>query len=126
MRYGFDDYELDDARRELYRKGRLITIEPKMFEVLLYLLENRERVVSKEELLTHCWPETFVSEAALTRCLAKVRRAVQTDPGEAPLIKTLYGQGYRFVGSVTLVSAEPELTNVSALNAMNHPNPRPF
>ncbi len=111
MLYCFGDYELDDARRELYRKGRPITIEPKAYDVLLYLLANRERVVSKEELLTHCWPETFVSEAALTRCLAKVRRAVQTDQDDAPLIKTLYGQGYRFVGSVTSVSAKPEPSN---------------
>ena len=57
-----------------------VEIEPKVFDVLVYLLEHRDRVVTKEELLEHCWTGTFVSEAALTRCLAKVRKVVEPEP----------------------------------------------
>ena len=93
MLYRFYNYILDEARRELRRTGQLVAVEPKVFQVLLYLLQHRDRVVSKEELLEQCWPEAFVSEAALTRCLTKLRKVVQTDRTAPPVIKTLHGQG---------------------------------
>src|SRR5262245_44143460 len=103
MMYRFHDYTLDEARRELWGMGRLVAVEPKVYQVLLYLLEHRDRVVPKEELLEQCWSGTFVSEAALTRCLAKIRKVVQGDHTTPPVIKTLHGQGYRFVADVTLL-----------------------
>ncbi len=106
MIYRFGDCELDDERRELRRAGRQVAIEPKVFDVLFYLLQHYERVVTKEELLAHCWPETFVSEAALSRCLAKARKAVQTSHAGAPMIKTVYGRGYRFVASFATAPCE--------------------
>src|SRR5215475_2434782 len=109
MLYSFYDYTLDEARRELRRRGQSVTVEPKVFQVLLYLLQHCDRVVSKEELLEQCWPETFVSETALTRCLTKLRKVVQADRTAPPVIKTLHGQGYRFVAEVTLVSPAPSL-----------------
>ncbi len=109
MIYRFGDCELDTARRELRRAGQPGAIEPKVFEVLVYLLQHRERVVSKEELLEHCWPGTFVSEAALSRCLTKVRQAVQPEPAATPVIKTVYGQGYCFVAPVITVAQEHPL-----------------
>ena len=104
MIHRFDSYALDEQRRELRCQGLPVAIEPKVFEVLMYLLQHRERVVSKEELLEHCWPGTFVSDAALSRCLAKVRRAVQPDQAAIPVIKTLYGRGYCFVAPITTVA----------------------
>ena len=101
MIYRFHDYTLDEARRELWWAGHLLAVEPKVFQVLLYLLEHRDRVVRKEELLEQCWTGTFVSEAALTRCLTKLRKVVHSDPTAPPVIKTLHGQGYRFVADVT-------------------------
>ena len=101
MIYRFRDYTLDEARCELWCAGRLVAVEPKVFQVLLYLLEHRDRVVSKAELLEQCWPETFVSEAALTRCLTKLRKAVQPDRRAPLVLKTLHGQGYRFIADVT-------------------------
>ena len=71
MIYRFSNYELDAQRCELRCAGQLVAIEPKVFEVLVYLLQHRDRVVTKEELLEQCWSGTFVSEAALTRCLAR-------------------------------------------------------
>jgi DNA-binding response OmpR family regulator len=106
MIYRFGDCELDEERRELRRAGQQIAIEPKAFEVLVHLLQYRDRVVTKEELLEQCWPETFVSEAALTRCLAKVRKAVETGCAGLPVIKTIYGRGYRFVASVATLPQE--------------------
>ena len=110
MVYRFHDYTLDEARRELRRTGQLVAVEPKVFQVLLYLLQHRDRVVSKEELLEQCWPEAFVSEAALTRCLTKLRKVVQADRTAPPVIKTLHGHGYRFVADVTRVppASSPE------------------
>jgi DNA-binding winged helix-turn-helix (wHTH) protein len=78
-----------------------VEIEPKVFQVLLYLLQHRDRVVTKDDLFAYCWPETFVSEATLTRCLAKVRQAVQAGHTGEPVIKTIHRQGYRFVAMVT-------------------------
>src|SRR5512134_1265245 len=77
MIYRFGDHELDAQRCELRCAGQQVAVEPKVFEVLVYLIEHRDRVVTKEELLEQCWSGTFVSEAALTRCLAKVRKTVQ-------------------------------------------------
>jgi len=111
MIYRFYDYTLDEARRELWCAGRSVAVEPKVFQVLLYLLEHRDRVVSKAELLEQCWPETFVSEAALTRCLTKLRKAVQPDRRAPPVLKTLHGQGYRFIADVTRLppASSPEV-----------------
>jgi DNA-binding response OmpR family regulator len=114
MIYRFGDYELDTERRELYCIGQAMAVEPKVLDVLLYLLQHRGRVVTKEELLEQCWPGTFVSEAALTRCLAKVRKAVHLEPAGASVIKTVYGRGYRFMASVTTLPGAPALPQASA------------
>ena len=121
MLYHFYDYTLDEARRELRRTGQLVAVEPKVFQVLLYLLQHRDRVVSKEELLEQCWSETFVSEAALTRCLTKLRKVVQADRTAPPVIKTLHGQGYRFVADVTLLSPASSLEAVASSEVRDTP-----
>jgi len=115
MIYHFGNYELDAPRCELRCAGHQIAIEPKVFAVLLYLLQHRDRVVTKEELLAHCWPDTFVSEAALTRCLTKVRKTVQSEPAGSPVIKTLYGRGYCFVAPVTVLPREPSAGLMAAV-----------
>src|SRR5215471_7365213 len=114
MLYHFYNYTLDEARRELRWKEQFVAVEPKVFQVLLYLLQHRDRVVSKEELLEQCWPETFVSEAALTRCLTKLRKVVQAERTAPPVIKTLHGQGYRCVADVTLLSSASSLEDVAS------------
>jgi DNA-binding response OmpR family regulator len=107
MIYRFETYEIDEERHELHRSGEAIPIEPKVFQVLLYLLENRDHVVSKEELLEQCWPDAYVSESALTRCLTKLRKSVQADRTDALIIKTVPRLGYRFVAAVTTASQNP-------------------
>src|SRR5215510_12157456 len=113
MIYHFGNYELEAQRCELRCAGQLVAIEPKVFEVLVYLLQHRDRVVTKEELLEQCWSGTFVSEAALTRCLAKVRKSVQPEPTGPPVIKTIYGRGYSFVAAVIVLPREPSQPLIS-------------
>src|SRR5882762_2549087 len=109
MIYRFGNYELDAQHCELRCAGQQVAIEPKVFAVLVYLIEHRDRVVTKEELLEQCWPDTFVSEAALTRCLAKVRKIVQPEPTGPPIIKTSYGRGYCFLAPAPVLPREPSL-----------------
>jgi DNA-binding winged helix-turn-helix (wHTH) protein len=73
MIYHFGDCVLDAERYELRRAGDVIAIEPKVFQVLVYLIQHRDRVVTRDELLEYCWSGTFVSESALTQCLVRAR-----------------------------------------------------
>src|SRR5262245_9851076 len=109
MIYHFGPYQLDAQRGELCRASHPVEIEPKVFDVLVYLLEHRDRIVTKDELLEHCWAGTFVSDAALTRCLAKVRKVIELEPTGSPVIRTSYGRGYRFVAPVTVLPHDPVL-----------------
>ncbi len=104
MRYRFDDYELDDERYELRRAGASLTVEPKAFTMLAYLIQHRDRVVSKEELLEQLWPGTFGSETALTCYLTRARPAAGDDGTSQQVIKTVWGHGYRFVTPVEIGS----------------------
>jgi DNA-binding response OmpR family regulator len=110
MIYHFGPYQLDAHRGELRCASHPVEIEPKAFDVLVYLIEHRDRIVTKDELLEHCWAGTFVSDAALTRCLAKVRKVVEAEPAGAPVIQTRYGRGYRFVAPVTVRPHKPVLS----------------
>jgi class 3 adenylate cyclase/DNA-binding winged helix-turn-helix (wHTH) protein/tetratricopeptide (TPR) repeat protein len=100
MRYVFDGYILDPQRYELSHQGNAIKLRPKVFEVLEYLIRHRDRVVSKDELLAHLWPQQFIADGTLNACLMAVRKAIG-DNGQAQLrIQTLHGRGYRFVAAV--------------------------
>ena len=75
MLHCFHDFELDDRLYQLRRGGKPISLEPKVFDVLAYLLHNRDRIVAKDELLEKLWPGQVVSETALTRCIVAARKA---------------------------------------------------
>lgn len=98
MRFG--DYELDLARFELRRGGVRVRVQPKVLDLLVYLLRNRERVVPKEELLDAVWEGVAVSETALTHAVKEARRAVRDDGSRQTVIQTVRGRGYRFVAPV--------------------------
>ena len=76
MRYLFGDYVLDTQREELHGAGVPIKLRRKVFQVLAYLLAHRDRVVSKQELLEHLWPEQFVGDEALKSCMTALRKAL--------------------------------------------------
>jgi TolB-like protein len=100
MQYRFEDYVLDTERRELRRNGDLIPVEPRVFDLIVYLIEHRGRVVSRDDLLASVWGGRIVSESALRSCINAARSAIG-DTGEAQrLIKTLARRGIRFVGTV--------------------------
>jgi DNA-binding winged helix-turn-helix (wHTH) protein len=100
LRYAFGDCVLDTERYVLQRAGQPIRLRPKVFQVLVYLLSHRERVVTKQELGEQVWQGQFISDATLESTLAAVRRALG-DRGRAHrYIQTLHGHGYRFVAPV--------------------------
>ncbi|NOT53091.1 MAG: transcriptional regulator, partial [Deltaproteobacteria bacterium] len=108
MRYHFAQCDLDLRLHQLHRNGTVVGIEPKVFDVLTYLLQHRDRMVSKDELLDKLWPGQVVSETTLTRCITSVRKAVGDDGTKQEIIATHHGRGYRFVASVTeLVAVAP-------------------
>jgi DNA-binding winged helix-turn-helix (wHTH) protein/pimeloyl-ACP methyl ester carboxylesterase len=106
MAWRIDDLEIDVERRELTAGGRVVNLEPQVFDVLAYLVRNRDRVVSKEELLDNIWGDRFVSESALTSRIKAARRAIGDDGQSQRLIVTHHRRGYRFIGRVE--QSEPE------------------
>ena len=96
----FGDCELSVERIELRRAGKIVDMEPQVFDVLAYLLRHRERVVPKTELLDQIWGNRFVSESALSSRIKSARRAVGDTGRDQRIIKTIYGRGYRFMADV--------------------------
>ena len=121
MLYLFEDYALDTDRRELTKADRPIAVQPQVFDVLAFLAANRERVVTKDELIEAVWDGRVVSESTLTSRINAARNAVG-DSGEAQrLIKTASRKGFRFIGMVretavakTRASSPPAGTLASA------------
>ena len=103
----FGDCRLVVPRREIWRAGELIGAEPRVFNLLLYLVQHRDRAVDKNELQDEIWRGMIVTEAALTRCVMKARRAIGDEGSDAELIKTIRGHGYRFVADVDVVAEKP-------------------
>ena len=100
MRYIFEEYAFDTDRRELHRGADVVAVTPQVFDLLDYLIRNRERVVSKDDLINVIWNGRSVSDAALTTRLNAARTAIGDSGEEQRLIKTLPRKGFRFVGPV--------------------------
>jgi Tol biopolymer transport system component/DNA-binding winged helix-turn-helix (wHTH) protein len=106
----FGDVYIDFGRMTVKRSGAIIAIEPKVFDLLRFLIANRERVVTKEELLDALWRETFVAPNALTRAVAQLRKALGDDADEPRYIETVAKRGYRFIAPVVIeAGAGPEV-----------------
>ena len=100
MLYFFDEYALDTDRRELRRGGGLLSVEPKVFDLLVFLIDGRDRVVSKEDLIAAVWKGRVVSDSALTSSINAARVAVGDSGKSQRLIRTLPRKGVQFVGTV--------------------------
>src|SRR5258706_14144527 len=100
LRYLFEEYAFDTDRRELYRGADVVTIAAQVFDLLDYLIRNRDRVVSKDDLINAIWSGRIVSDGALTTRLNVARSAIRDSGDERRLIKTLPRKGFRFVGTV--------------------------
>ena len=101
MVYRFANCELDEHLYQLRCDGTPVALEPKVFDVLAYLVQHHDRVISKDELLDKLWPGQIVSETALTQCIMAARKAVGDDGNRQHIIKTQHGRGYRFIATVT-------------------------
>jgi DNA-binding winged helix-turn-helix (wHTH) protein len=99
--YLFEDCALDTERRELMHEGNVVAVEPQVFDLLHYLIVNRHRVVSKDDLLASIRRSRKVSDSTLMTRINAARRAI-ADSGEVQrLLRTFRGRGYRFVGEVS-------------------------
>jgi DNA-binding winged helix-turn-helix (wHTH) protein len=99
--YSFANCTLNTDQRELRRNGDLIAVTPQVFDLLAYLICNRERVVSKDDLIAAVWKGRIVSESALTTRINGARCAIGDSGDEQRLIRTLARKGVRFVGMFT-------------------------
>lgn len=100
MIYRFADCELDTGRYELRCQGTLKPVEPQVFDLLRYLLENRDRTITKDELHQAIWQGRFVSESALSSRIKAARQAVSDTGEDQRIIRTVHGRGFRFVAEV--------------------------
>ena len=95
----FGDCELNLASREFRRAGKLVSMEPRVFALLVFLFEQRHRAVDKDEIQDVVWKGSIVSETAVSRAIMKARRAVGDSPEKQAVIRTAHGHGYQFVGT---------------------------
>jgi tetratricopeptide (TPR) repeat protein len=106
--FRFGDVEVDRSQGCIRRGGKEVHLRPQTFQVLTYLLENRERLVTKDELMESIWKETAVTDDALVQCVMDIRRAIGDDSRPHQFIKTLPKVGYRFVSPVEEQWSQPE------------------
>ena len=114
MTLSFGDYEIDVERRELRRAKAPVHIEPQVFDLLVYLVQNCDRVVSKDDLIASVWGGRIVSDSTLTSRINAARKALGDSGKDQKLIRTIARKGFRFVGAVGAQSdAEPAHTSDS-------------
>ncbi len=107
MKFVFGAHTLDTSRRELCRHGEPIAVEPQVFDLLIYLIEHRDRVVSKDDLIGAVWGGRIVSESTLTSRINAARKAIGDSGDRQELIRTLARKGLRFVGEARSTDVEP-------------------
>lgn len=100
MIYGFNDFDLDTQRYELRRAGEPCKVEPKAFDLLVYLIQHRDRAVTRDELVEHVWAGEFISDAVLSHHVMVARKAVGDDGRAQRVIKTVHRRGYRFIAAL--------------------------
>src|ERR1700693_5220730 len=105
MQFIFADHTLDTDRRELSRESRLIAVEPQVFDLMVCLVQNRDRVVSKDDLIASVWGGRIVSDSTMTSRINAARKAVGDSGQDQKLIRTIARKGLRFVGAVRTQSA---------------------
>ncbi|MCG5481359.1 MAG: winged helix-turn-helix domain-containing tetratricopeptide repeat protein [Ensifer alkalisoli] len=106
MQFMFGDYKLDQERRELTLRGQVVSVGPQVFDLLLHLVRNRDRVVSKDDLLESVWGGRIVSESTITSHINAVRKALGDSGEEQRLVRTVARKGFRFVGEIRPGSTE--------------------
>src|SRR5262245_36344693 len=106
--YAFEEFEVDPQKRLLWRGGRTVPLTSKAFDLLLALVENKDREVSKEELIERVWGDQIVEEGNLTVTMSYLRKALGERANDHRFIVTIPGRGYRFVAEVSDLEAQRE------------------
>src|SRR5712691_304529 len=122
LRFGL--YRLDPQTGQVRRRKQEVRLTGKASALLCYLVERGGQVVTKEELFAAVWPETVVSDAALTSCMQELRRALRDDAKQPRYLKTIYRRGFQFIGTVassqhSVVSSPPPPSQYSALSTQH-------
>src|SRR5579864_8426937 len=104
--YRFGEFILEPERASLVKAGREIRLRPKVFDALRYLVENRGRLVPKEELIQALWPEAFVTDDSLVQCMVELRRAL--DDRSQEILKTIPRRGYIFAATVNAETVDSQ------------------
>jgi DNA-binding winged helix-turn-helix (wHTH) protein len=100
MIFSFGEYRIDLERRELWHAETPVHVEPQVFDLLVCLVQNRDRVVSKDDLIASVWGDRIISESTLTSRINSARKAIGDSGGDQKLIRTVPRKGLRFVGAV--------------------------
>src|ERR1700750_1964010 len=108
MQYRFAEFEIDLSQQELRRSGEAVHIEPQVFDLIVHLVRNRDRIVSKDELIEKIWNGRVISEAALSSRIHRARRALGDNGNDQNFIKTLHKRGFRFVADVQEISVNSD------------------
>jgi len=111
--YKFGSFQLDPTEHLLLRKGQTVPLTPKTFDLLVFLVAHRGRLMTKDQILSAVWPESFVEEANLTVAVSALRKALGERPGEKQYIDTVPKKGYRFTAAVTEVEGSEKTENTS-------------
>jgi TolB-like protein len=115
MIYTFEDFSLDTDRQELFRGKDRVAIEPQVFDLLHYLVRNRDRVVSKDDMIAAVWKSRIISESTLTSRITAVRHAIADRAEDQRLLRTIARKGLRFVGAVREEKSPTEVAGVRPL-----------
>ena len=110
MLYTFADCVVDTDLQELQRAGMPVKLEPKVYKVLVYLVQHAHRLIPRDELLEHVWPHDYVVSTAVARCITAIRQAVGDNADAQRVIQTRHRQGYRLVAPVTVFPASKNTT----------------
>lgn len=126
LEYHFADCRLNAATRDLWLRGERQRIEPRVLDFLVYLIEQRDRVVRKDELIEHVWDGEILTDSVLARAASKARKAIGDVADDPALVRTVHSVGYRFIGEVAIVESPREAppAGASARPAVSTP-PRP-
>jgi TolB-like protein len=123
----FEDYALDQERRELTLRGQVVAVGPQVFDLLLLLVSNRDRVVSKDDLLKAVWSGRIVSESTITSHINAVRKAIGDTGEEQRLVRTVARKGYRFVGEIKVdeigETRQPDIEEPTPMDLNQTPAP---
>jgi TolB-like protein/Tfp pilus assembly protein PilF len=126
LRYTFERFSLDTDRRELQGGAEAIALEPQVFDLLVCLVENRDRVVTKDDLMDSVWSGRIVSESTLTSRINAVRKAVGDNGKDQRLIRTVARKGFRFVGPVEIKANGADHANAAAPSEKARDVPQPM